>query len=281
MVERRPHERPPEEREETHHLDRRRVDGRTALRSDAARIAMDYATAVTVAVDPERDEPPTDPRFERVDDRASWTTEPIAGERYRIPLPKGRSAVESLLDTELPRWGLVIHTDETWLYRTGGSVNVSAADAGYERDLRTLADKRSALLVPVATLGRWTDGEQWYEVTEGVLYVYPEDIAETSWEERRFFRTHAGFDILGLRRIRADSATMTIELSWADIENESRFVRAVGTIVGALGAVLRVPDAPTTMVFGSREEFETALGALSRAVGESSNHRSSDVSDAT
>ncbi|RJT01434.1 hypothetical protein D3261_14475 [Halococcus sp. IIIV-5B] len=242
---------------------------------------MDYATAATVAVDPERDEPPTDPRFERVDDQASWTTEPIAGERYRISLPKGRPAVESLLDTGFRRWDLVVHTSEAWLYRAGGRVNVSAADAGYERDLRVLADERGALLVPVATLGHWTDGERWYEVTEGLLYVYPEDIAATSWEERRSSTTHTGFDVLGLRRIRADSAGMTIELSWIDVENESRFMRAVGAIVGALGAVLRVPDVPTTIVFGSREEFETALDVLSRAIGESSNHRSSDVSDAT
>jgi hypothetical protein len=267
----RPHERPPEEREETHHLEQRRADGRTVLRNAAARIAMEYATAVTVAIDPERGEVPSHASFECADgDSRLWSDEPFAGDPYRASLPDGRAAAEALLDGDIPLWEFVVHTDEAWLYRTPGRVNVSAAvGPDYERDLRALADERGAVLVPMATLGRWSDGEQWYEITDGHLSVYPDDIAGKSWEERQKYTTHGSYPIAGIERIHANESETTIELSWAAIERDSRFMRAVGTAVGAIGAALSIPEAPTEMDFASHEAFDTAVGALLRAVGES------------
>jgi hypothetical protein len=265
-----PHECPPEEREETHRLEQRRADGRTALRNDAARIAMEYATAVTVGIDPERDEPPSDSDFECVfGDCLSWSDEPFAGEAYRISLPDGRAAVESLLDTEFSRWDFAVHTDEAWLYRIYGSVNVSAAEPDYERDLHDLADERGAILVPTATLGHWTDGQRWYEITDGHLSTYPEDITGKSWKERQFFTTHGDRPVAGIERIDISETEMTIELSWSRVEEESRFMRGVRAVIGTIGAVLPIPSAPSEMVFDSRSEFETAVDALLQAVGES------------
>lgn len=267
-----PHERPPEDREETHRLDQRHAAGRTALRTDATRIAMEYATAVTIAVDPEVDGSPPDPRFERVHDQPSWTNEPFPGKRHRISLPEGRAVVESLLDTGFPLCDIGVHTDGGWLYQNNGKVNLSPAEPGYERDLRRLAAEHGALLVPTATLGLWTDGKKWYEITDGVLCVYSEDVSERSWDERQFATSHAGFDVLGLRRIHADRAAMTIELSWVEVEDDSRLLGAVGTLIDVLAAVFGTPDAPAVMAFESREEFDTALDALLRVVGEPPNH---------
>jgi hypothetical protein len=266
-----PHERPPEEREETHHLKQRHADGRTALQNEAARIAMEYATAVTVAIDPERGEAPSHTGFECVNgDSRSWSDEPFAGDPYRASLPDSRAVAEALLDGGVLLWEFVVHTDEAWLYRTPGRVNVSAAvGPDYERDLRHLADERGAALVPLATLGRWSDGEQWYEITDGHLCVYPDDIAGKSWKERQKYTTHGSYPVAGIERIHAHEAEMTIELSWASIERESTFMRAVGAVVGTIGAVLPIPEAPTEMVFDSREEFETAVDTLLKTVGES------------
>lgn len=209
-----PHERLPGEREETPLLEQRRANGRSALRNEAANIALEYATAVTVAIDPERGEPPLNPHFERVGDGCrSWSDEPLPSEAYRLSLADGRAAAEALLDDGFAVWEFVVHTDEAWLYRTHGRVNVSAAGPSYERDLRHLADEHGAVLVPMATLGRWSDGEQWYEITDGHLRVYPDDIAGKSWEERRKYTTHGSYPVAGIERIHAHDAEMTIELS--------------------------------------------------------------------
>jgi|AntDeeMetagen134_2_1112570.scaffolds.fasta_scaffold00105_25 hypothetical protein len=280
MVEeaRQPHERPPEEREETHLLEQRRAEGRTPLRNAAARIALEYATAVTVAIDPERGETPSHAGFEHVDgDTRSWSNEPFAGDPYRVSLPDGRAAAEALLDSAALLWEFVVHTDESWLYRTHGWVNVSATGPDYERDLRTLADERGAVLVPLTTLGRWTDGQRWYEITDGHLSIYPDDIAGKSWEERQKYTTHGSYPIAGIECIHITESEMTIELSWGAIEDDSPFMRAVGAVIGTIGAALPIPEAPTEMDFDSQEAFATAVETLLTAVNRGSCDRTDGV----
>ena len=202
--------------------------------------------------------------------------EPGTVRTYETPLSAHRAAVATMLGAAVdagdwPVSRFAVHAGSARIFemttseaRPVASVNAAPVERSFETRLRRLATDYDALLVPLDRLGRWTDGERWYDLVDGRLCVSADERFDRDDESSGSNRTC--YDVVELDRIHISDDDLVVELSWT--RAQSLTDDGPGPLA-RLGALVR-SDRPTRLTFEDEAAFRTASSALTTAVGVSS-----------
>lgn len=262
-------ETPPDERLETHELHTRSADAYLDCCRGAVRTAAAYGDRLLAAYWPNR-RVPTGFEASATDVEPDATPWPEADRVLAAPAADAPEVLDALYGDGAEFSALaVVRGDEPLveLYGDPGrlvaTVTVPEDAPELADDLRAVAADHAAILTPVAVLAAWHDGERWYEVAAGSLYVTSEDPGDGDWVERRTSASQTGHDLVGLRRVSIDRDERRIDLEWAEVDRMNAIERYFGPVVDRLAG-----DPPAELAFGDAATFRTAANGLLAGVGD-------------
>lgn len=258
---------PPDDRPETHELRTRSADAYLDCCRSAPCTAARYGDRLLAAYWPNR---PVPGGFEGVATGVDPGETPWPHADRVLAVPGGADHLDALFD-EGPQFTqlAVVRGGEPILECSGGrshlvaTVTVPGDAPELAEGLGEVASGHAGILTPVAVLATWSDGEWWYEVAAGSLYVMTEDPDDGDWTERRTTVSQTGHELVGLKRIAIDQSDRRIDLGWADVDRTNPIERAFGPVIDWLAA-----EPPATLAFDDEETFETAANGLLAGVGD-------------